>query len=66
MTEAKIEINGQQLSEGEAITIRVALATFSQCLYENGLGDDENGIGMVSAYQKNIVNILKKMFKVQS
>lgn len=41
--EPVITINGVALSEGQALTVRVALEDFDSMLAENGLGEDETG-----------------------
>lgn len=53
MREADIEIGGEPLSEGEAMTVRVAMETFVGFLSSDGLGCDKHGKAMTAAYLKN-------------
>ena len=57
-----IKINGRQLSEAEAMTMRVALESFAISLAEDGLGEDSHGKTMVRLYLKNIESIRRVMF----
>lgn len=50
VSEAKITINGQELTEAQAMTLRAAVTGFMADLAENGLGDDEHGKRMCKAY----------------
>lgn len=43
MKEASIVINGKILTETEAMTVRVALESFSDSLNAEGLGEDNTG-----------------------
>jgi len=62
MNEPLITVNGQPLSEGEAMTIRVALNAFLQEMTEPAaLGDDEHGKAMAAGYQKCARATLLKM-----
>lgn len=57
-----IHINGQQLSPGQAATIRVALHHFNDDLSrENPLGSDEHGKEMTRLYEENINSVLALM-----
>lgn len=58
-SEACITINGQNLSEGESMTVRVALNAFYLELIQHGLGEDEVGIAVCDGYLQNITTILK-------
>lgn len=57
MSEASIVINGVVLSHAQAMTVRVALGSFSIDLHNDGLGDDDHGIAMTEAYLSRIVEI---------
>lgn len=59
--EANIVVDGTPLSIGEAMTVRVALATFASELSDTGLGDDERGKAMTSSYITNVRNIMSYM-----
>jgi hypothetical protein len=48
--EAKIVINGVELSLGQAMTMRVALTAFLSNLRKDGLGEDERGAGITKGY----------------
>lgn len=60
--EPVITIWGKEISEGESITIRVALEVFASHLLENGLGDGEQGERMKEAYLQNIVRLRNYIF----
>lgn len=57
MAEATIVINGQQLTDAQSMTLRVALETFAETLINEGLGCDEHGKRMASAYLHRIREI---------
>ncbi len=57
MNEPLIQINGYTLSEGQAMTIRVALESFNIDLINDGLGDDSHGRKMTEIYQERINEI---------
>jgi hypothetical protein len=61
--EPEIIINGITLSEGESMTVRVALQNFAMSLEKDGLGDDRHGEMMRAAYLANIdrINDFMKM-----
>lgn len=59
--EPKIIINNVYLTEGEAMTIRVAVSSFMLDLQRHGLGDDEHGEHMSTAYQHNLHHIIAIM-----
>lgn len=61
MNEAHIVINGQTLSEGEAMTLRVAMESFAGDLARNGLGTDENGVAICTGYLRQINSLRIKM-----
>lgn len=52
--EPRITINHTPLTEGEAMTIRVALESFAAELRAKGLGNDEHGRAMTHGYLANI------------
>lgn len=54
--EPNIVINGRHLTEGQAMTIRVAVQNFAMTL-QDGLGDDPNGVAICRGYQINIAEI---------
>ena len=62
--EPKIHINGVELTESQAVTVRVAV---TQYLVEMGepfaLGDDEHGEKMRSLYQKQASEVLRVMVR---
>jgi hypothetical protein len=59
VTEPAITINGRALTVGQAMTVRVAIATLSEKLSEYGLGDDEHGIRTTAAYLDRCDEIIK-------
>lgn len=59
MTEPSIMINGSRLSEGQAMTIRVALNSFARSLQDDGLGDDKHGREMAAAYAKRLNELFR-------
>jgi hypothetical protein len=48
--EAKIIVNGVELSLGQSMTLRVALTTFISDMKRDGLGDDETGNAIANGY----------------
>jgi hypothetical protein len=58
MAEAKIVIEGTVLTEAQAMTVRVALASFRDRQQSEGLGDDERGRAMSSAYASRADEVL--------
>lgn len=58
MSEARITINGVELTVGQAMTIRCALNSFGASLADGGLGDDEHGNTMTEIYLANIREIM--------
>lgn len=59
--EPRIIINGIELTESQAMTLRVAVDSFTTNLQETGLGDDDNGKKMVEMYLnalRDISNIM--------
>jgi len=61
--EPRIVINGQALSDAEAMTIRVALESFASDMSEpDALGDDTHGRTMVKLYLRAVDDIRQKIF----
>ena len=56
--EKEIIVNGVRLTEGQSMTVRVALSSYSMDLNEHGLGDDDMGKKICKGYQKCINEIL--------
>lgn len=61
MQEPSITINGKQLSEGQAMAIRVAIESFALDMDTNGLGEDDHGEKMTQAYLSRIREIRELM-----
>lgn len=62
MNEPTVIVNGQRLSDGEVMTIRVALnSLISDVQQPDTLGVDEHGKVMASLYQKCAQSTLVKM-----
>lgn len=60
--EPTIIINGQTLTQGEAMTVRVALCAFiSDMNKPNALGDDETGKAIAAGYVRNGQSVFKIM-----
>ena len=57
MIEPTITINDRQLTDAQAMTIRVAIESFASDLSENGLGDDETGKQTTKGYLNRIKEI---------
>lgn len=64
MSEPEITINGTELSEGQAMTIRVALETFALTLTDEGLGTDGIGEALCKGYLARVDDIRRMIFKV--
>ena len=58
MNEPAITVNGTRLSDGQAMTVRVALGGFAFDL-QDGLGGDEHGKAMAASYQARLSEIFK-------
>ena len=56
-TEPIKTLNGHALSEGQAMTLRVAIENFAGDLVRDGLGDDERGQKMAAAYLARISEV---------
>lgn len=65
MSEPKIVVNGYELSLGQAMTMRVALETFSMTLSAEGLGSDQTGKAICAGYLARADEIRKMMFERQ-
>jgi len=63
VSEPTITVNGTELSEGQAMTVRVALETFAFMLSHEGLGEDETGIAICRAYLARIEEVRAMMFR---
>jgi hypothetical protein len=59
--EPDIIVNGTKLTTVQAMTVRVALGSFSISLGE-GLGDDPNGVAICAGYKRCIGEVHKLMF----
>jgi hypothetical protein len=59
--EADIVINGINLSEGQAMTLRVACHDFYSRMSTDGLGEDDMGKVMADAYLRQAASILRIM-----
>ncbi|TXT28185.1 MAG: hypothetical protein FD131_3318 [Rhodocyclaceae bacterium] len=61
--EPQIIINGVQLTEAQAMTVRVAVVSFqsNQLSNPNGLGGDEHGRAMARLYGNHANDILDLM-----
>ena len=58
MTEATITINGVTLSQGQAMTLRVAIQHFFMDMSQpNALGNDEIGQSIANGYKTNAQQI---------
>ena len=57
-----VTVNGHTLNEAQSMTLRVALEAYAMTLGMDGLGDDERGRAMVSAYLDRIGEIRSFMF----
>lgn len=63
MAEARISINGVELSEGQAMTLRVALQSFaSETQEENSLGNDKYGQKLAAAYNARANEVIELLF----
>ena len=63
MAEAHILINGQKLSEGQAMALRVACTSFREQMAgtHDALGDDPHGRRMAAAYADRLLEVLTLM-----
>jgi hypothetical protein len=58
-----ITINGTTLTEGQAMTLRVALTSFHAELWAHGLGGDEIGRSIAEGYMKCCEAMFRMIFK---
>lgn len=63
MNEARITINGVELTIGQSMTLRVALQSFAMNLRKNGLGDDETGKAIAKGYLARLNEINNLIMK---
>ena len=62
MTEPHTIINGMELTDAQAMAVRVAVTSFYQEMGEkNALGDDEVGRKLASGYRDRLMEGLKLM-----
>ena len=69
MSEATVTVNGITLSEGEVMTLRVALNDFRADLESKGkdaLGADEHGRAMVEGYKQCALQTLIRLSNDQA
>ncbi len=59
--EPKITINGVELTEAQAMTVRVALTSFDFSLTDGSLGDDQHGKEMIGLYRERLRELYKVM-----
>ena len=57
MQEAKIIINGVEITNAMSMTVRVALESFAMGLSDDGLGDDESGKRTARLYLSRVNEI---------
>ena len=60
--EPLISIFGTDLTQGQAMTIRVALEIFASDLAHEGLGNDEIGQAITNGYLERIKEIRQLMY----
>jgi uncharacterized protein (UPF0305 family) len=63
--EPNITINGTMLTEGQTMTVRVAIEEFSMFLHERRLGGDTHGETMTRNYLNRIEEIRQLMYDVK-
>jgi hypothetical protein len=60
--EPRVTINGTLLTEGQAMTVRVALSAMSEEMNDKlALGSDEHGLRMTKAYKARLLEIFTIM-----
>ena len=60
MSEPTISVNGTQLTNSQAMTVRVALGAFLIDLADaDALGDDEHGRAMTRGYKARLAEIFR-------
>lgn len=57
MSEPRITVNGHLLSDGQAMTVRVALEDLAGDIMQDGLGEDLHGTHMTASYLSSIEEI---------
>lgn len=63
IAEARISINGTRLTEGQSMTVRVAMESFATSLRSDGLGDDAHGKAMTAAYLARYTEIARLIYR---
>jgi hypothetical protein len=61
MSEPLITVNGHILSDGQAMTVRVALEHLASQMRQIGLGDDDHGRAMAKGYCDRVAEIRGKI-----
>ena len=61
--EAHVVINGVTLTEAQSMAVRVAIESFDSGLRADGLGKDEMGVAMASAYMERIAEIRTALYQ---
>jgi hypothetical protein len=61
VTEAKVSIDGKELTGAQTMAIRIALDHFTSVLREKGLGLDEHGRAMTAAYLERLEEVRNMM-----
>ncbi len=62
MNEARIVVNGKQLTAGQSMAVRVACGAFMLEMVEpNALGDDHHGRLMAEAYKDRLGEVVSLM-----
>lgn len=59
--EPKITINGRELTEAQAMTVRVAVQSYAMSLSSEGLGEDETGKAIAKSYLARITEVNRFM-----
>lgn len=66
MTEPHIIINGIELTEAQAMAVRVAVSSFyTEMGAPDALGEDEHGRAMAAAYRLRLAEVYRLFFPVQ-
>lgn len=57
--EPTITINGQMLTKGQAMAVRVAITNFHDDMHKaDTLGKDEHGLAMTKAYRERLTEVI--------
>lgn len=64
MAEAKIVIEGIELTGAQSMAVRLAVDAFRDRMQSEGLGEDERGRAMSSAYAKRADEVLDLITQV--